>query len=138
MAELKTKPSDESVEAFINSIDDEKKRKESFELIEMMMEVTGEKPRLWGGNIIGFGDYHYKYASGREGDWFKIGFSPRKQKFSLYFMTYLDNYESFLNKLGKFKTGKGCLYVNKLDDIDPDVLKEMIRTSVEDLLKGSA
>jgi hypothetical protein len=88
---------------------------------------------MWGGSIVGFGDYHYKYASGREGDWFLTGFSPRKQSLTLYMMTYLEKHENILKRLGKFKTGKGCLYIKQLEDVDMKVLKELITTSVKKL-----
>jgi uncharacterized protein YdhG (YjbR/CyaY superfamily) len=86
---------------------------------------------MWGNSIIGFGDYHYKYASGREGDWFLTGFSPRKQSLTLYMMSYLEKHENILKRLGKYKTGKGCLYINKLEDVDMKVLKELITTTVK-------
>lgn len=94
-----------------------------------MQEVTGAEPRLWGSSIVGFGDYHYKYESGREGDWFVTGFSPRKQNLTLYIMAGFDNYDQLLSRLGKYKTGKSCLYINKLDDVDLDVLKELVAQS---------
>jgi hypothetical protein len=95
-----------------------------------MKEVTGEEPKMWGDSIVGFGAYHYKYASGREGDWFLAGFSPRQQNLTLYIMAGFDNYEALLNQLGKFKTGKSCLYVNKIADVNPDVLQELVKQSV--------
>ncbi len=128
MAELKTKKNELSVEDFINTIDQDGKRKDAFEILEMMKKITGEEPRMWGTSIIGFGDLHYKYASGREGDWFKVGFSPRKAKISMYISGCdVSIHEEMLTRLGKHKTGKGCLYINKLADIDTDVLKEMIK-----------
>ena len=127
MAELKTKKNEASVEDFINAVEHEGKRNDSFEILEMMKQITGEKPRMWGASIIGFGDLHYKYASGREGDWFKVGFSPRKANISLYISGCdVSMHEKLLAKLGKHKTGKGCLYINKLADVDKEVLKEMI------------
>jgi len=133
MAELKTKPTDEKVEYFLNSIVDEKKRTDSFKILQMMREVTGEEPVMWGPSIVGFGKYHYKYASGREGDWMKIGFSPRKQNLTLYIMDGFDGYSSFMSKLGKFKTGKSCLYIKKIEDIDTGVLSELMAKSVAHL-----
>ena len=128
MAENKTKKTDSSVEDFINSVDHEGKRIEAFEILEMMINITGEQPKMWGTSIIGFGDLRYKYASGREGDWFKVGFSPRKTKFSMYISGCdISTQDEMLGRLGKFKTGKGCLYINKLADIDREVLKEMIK-----------
>ncbi len=135
MAELKTKPNEQSVEGFLNSIADERKRRDSFTILELMKEVTKSEPKMWGPSIVGFGSYHYKYASGREGDWFLAGFSPRKQNITLYIMAGFEQYGALLSKLGKHKTGKACLYVNKLDDIDTNALKEMVRLSVEHVKK---
>ena len=131
MAELKTKQTKASVEKFLNSVKDEKKREDSFKILELMKKITKEDPKMWGPSIIGFGNYHYKYASGREGDWFLTGFSPRKQNLTLYIMSYLKKHKDLLKKLGKHKTGKGCLYINKLDDVDMNVLKELITASVK-------
>ncbi|MDX1522952.1 MAG: DUF1801 domain-containing protein [Anaerolineae bacterium] len=131
MAELKTRPTDESVEAFLNSVEDERKRRDSFTILELMKRVTQAEPKMWGPSIVGFGNYHYKYASGQEGDWFLAGFSPRKQNLTLYIMAGFDQYESLLEKLGKHKTGKSCLYINKIDDIDLDTLAELVKQSVE-------
>ena len=116
LAELKTKKNKKSVEAFLKQVQPERKREDSFRILELMEEVTGEKPAMWGDSIIGFGGYHYTYASGREGDWFLIGFSPRKQNLTLYIMAGFDRYDSLLEKLGKVKTGKACLYIKKLED----------------------
>ena len=128
MAELKTKKNEASVINFINAVDNEVKRKDAFEILEMMKEITGDTPKMWGSSIIGFGDLRYKYPSGREGDWFKVGFSPRKAKLSLYVSGCdIAMQSEMLTRLGKHKTGKGCLYVNKLADIDKEVLKEMIK-----------
>ena len=131
MAELKTKLNDASVLDFINAVENEQRKSDAFLVLEMMKKVQGEEPKMWGGSIVGFGLYSYKYASGREGDWMKIGFSPRKQNMSLYLMCGLEALQSFLPRLGKHKTGKGCLYINKLTDVDLGVLEEMI----EDTLK---
>lgn len=131
MAELKTKPTDNSVEAFLNSIEDAKKREDSFAILNLMKEITQSEPKMWGSSMIGFGNYHYKYESGREGDWFLTGFSPRKQNLTLYIMAGFDRYDELMAKLGKYKTGKSCLYIKKLDDIDPEVLRELIQQSVE-------
>jgi len=97
----------------------------------LMQRVTGEKPVMWGDSIIGFGSYHYKYASGREGDWFLTGFAPRKQNLTLYIMSGFELYDELLGKLGKYKTGKSCLYINKLEDVDQDVLLELVKQSAE-------
>ncbi len=130
MAELKTQENDASVEAFLASVDHDKRREDSFAMLALMKEVTGEEPRMWGTSIVGFGHYHYKYKSGREGEWFLTGFSPRKQNLTLYIMSGFDDYDALLARLGKYKTGKSCLYVNKLEDVDPEVLKELVRRSV--------
>ncbi|MCB9076420.1 MAG: DUF1801 domain-containing protein [Anaerolineaceae bacterium] len=131
MAELKTQPTDHSVEAFLNSVADDRKRQDSFTILNLMAEVTGADPEMWGDSIVGFGRYHYKYASGREGDWFLTGFSPRKQNLTLYIMAGFDQYDSLMDKLGKYKTGKSCLYIKKLQDIDQTVLRELVKQSVE-------
>jgi len=131
MTELKTKRNKGDVEAFLNNVPDEKKRRDSFTILELMKKVTGKEPAMWGDSIIGFGSYHYKYASGREGDWFLTGFSPRKQNLTLYIMAGFDEYERLLGKLGKHSIGKSCLYIKKIDDIDVDVLKELVKRSVE-------
>jgi hypothetical protein len=131
MTELKTKPTGESIEAFLNSIPDEKKRKDSFTLLELMKGVAGAQPQMWGSSIVGFGRYHYKYASGREGEWFVAGFSPRKGNLTLYIMSGFDQYGKLMEKLGKYKTGKSCLYIKKIEDIDLETLSELVRRSVE-------
>jgi len=131
MAELKTKLNNKSVLKFINRVPDEKKRKDSLAILDMMKKITKEEPKMWGDSIIGFGTYHYKYASGREGDWFLTGFSPRKQNFSLYIMSGFKEYGELLRKLGKHKTSKACLYIKSLDDIDTKTLKELITKSVK-------
>jgi hypothetical protein len=130
MAELKTKPNDQSVEAFLNSIDDEKKREDSFKILALMKEITKDEPKMWGDSIIGFGSYHYEYASGREGDWFLTGFSPRKQNLTLYLMSGFEEYDNLLKNLGKYKTGKACLYIKKIEDIDLQALRELVKQSV--------
>ncbi len=131
MTELKTQKNDASVTAFLNSIEDEKKRQDSFTILELMKDVTGSDPVMWGTSIIGFGHYHYKYASGRENDWMLTGFSPRKQNITLYIMSGFDQYDDLLGKLGKHSTGKSCLYIKKLEHIDLDVLRELVKHSVE-------
>jgi len=128
MAENKTQKTELSVDSFIKSIGHVGKQADALEILELMKQVTGEEPKMWGASIIGFGDLHYKYASGRKGDWFKVGFSPRKTKLSLYVSGCdVAMHKDLLSKFGKHKTGKGCLYVNKLDDIDKEVLKVMIK-----------
>lgn len=131
MAELKTKPTDASVEAFLDGIIDERKRQDSYAILAMMQEVTGAEPKMWGDSIVGFGSYHYKYASGREADWLLTGFSPRKQNLTLYIMTGFEQYGDLLGRLGKHSTGKGCLYIKRLQDVDLATLRELVRLSVE-------
>jgi hypothetical protein len=131
MAELKTKPTSESVVEFLNGIEDEKKRKDSFAILELMKEVTGEEPKMWGTSIIGLGHAHYKYESGREGDWFLTGFSPRKQNLTLYINSGFDRFGLLLNQLGKYTTGKACLYIKKIEDVDLDILRQLVKESVD-------
>jgi len=126
MAELKTKPTKISVEAFLKKIEDAKKREDSFKVLELMRSITKMEPKMWGTAIIGFGDAHLKYESGRELDWFNIGFSPRKQNLVLYLCNSIQKQAVLLKKLGKHKTGVGCLYINKLEDVDMNVLKQLI------------
>ena len=130
MSSNKTIETSASVEIFINAVDSEQKRKDSWEMIEMMTRVTGSEPKMWGSSLIGFGSYHYKYASGREGDFFITGFSPRKTALTVYIMPGFDRYEEQLEKLGPFKTGKSCLYLKNLDVVDRGVLEEIIEDSV--------
>lgn len=130
MAELKTQKNDASVTEFLNGVD-EKRREDCFTLVELMEEVTGEPAQMWGTAIVGFGSYHYKYASGQEGDWPLVGFSPRKQNLTLYLMSGFDQYDELLAKLGKHSTGKSCLYVKRLADVDRDVLRRLVQASVE-------
>ena len=131
MAELKTKPTKVSVTAFLNKVTNAEKRKDCDTLVKLMGEVTGEKPKMWGPSIVGFGSYHYVYASGRGGDWPLTGFAPRKDNLVLYIMAGFKRYDSLLAKLGKHKTGKACLYVKRLSDIDPKVLRELVQSSVQ-------
>ena len=138
MAELKTKRNKGNVAAFLNNIPDEKKRQDSFAVLELMERVTGKEPEMWGDSIIGFGSYHYKYASGREGDWFVTGFSPRKQNLTLYIMSGFDEYDQLLSNLGKHSTGKSCLYIKKIEDINVDVLNELVEKSVKHMEKINA
>lgn len=131
MAENKTQPTGQSVESFINALEDQQKTADSYSLIELMKDVTGCEPKMWGPSIIGFDQYHYKYESGREGNFLKVGFSPRKRELSIYLMCSFDKNEELMKKLGKHRTGKSCLYVKKLKDIDMDVLKELVEESVK-------
>jgi len=131
LAEIKTKPTSASVEDFINQVKNEQKRKDSFVLLEMMKEATGEEPVLWGSAIIGFGNRRYKSpTTGREVDWLLMGFSPRKASLSVYLLGGIKDHADALKKLGKYKTGVGCLYINKLEDIDLKVLKGIIDASL--------
>jgi hypothetical protein len=131
MAELKTQPNDRSVEEFLSGVADVRKRQDCFTLLALMQEVTGQAPRMWGDSMVGFGAYHYTYASGREGDWFVTGFSPRKQNLTLYIMAGFDQYDELMQRLGKHTTGKSCLYVKRLSDIDLSVLRELVQLSAE-------
>lgn len=132
MADNKTKPEKTSVPDFINSVEDEQKRKDSFALLELFKSITKEEPVMWGPSIIGFGEYHYKYASGREGEFLITGFSPRKAALTLYLMGCMENeFVHLMEKLGKYKMGVGCLYIKKLTDVDPEILKQLISESFD-------
>lgn len=135
MADLKTKKTTASVAEFIKSISDDQTRKDCQTVSKLMEKATGAKPKMWGPSIVGFGDYHYKYESGREGDWFITGFSPRKQNLTLYIMAGFSANDDLMKKLGKYKTGKSCLYVKSLDDIDMKVLEKLITESVKFMKK---
>jgi hypothetical protein len=130
MAELKTKPTDQDVTAFLDGMADDKKRQDSYVILALMQKVTGEEAKMWGDSMVGFGSYHYKYESGREGDWFLTGFAPRKRNLTLYIMSGFDAYDELLARLGKYKTGKSCLYINKLADVNTAVLRELVVASV--------
>jgi len=134
MAEQKTKPTRQSVEAFIEKLPSEQTRDDCHTLIGLMSKVTGEPPKMWGPSIIGFGSYHYKYASGHEGDTCLVGFSPRKAAISLYIMSDGPERTAFLKKLGKHKAAKACVHVKKLSDIDMKVLEDMVKSAVKSLL----
>ena len=131
MTELKTKPNEQNVEDFLKKVENPGKRDDSFEILKIMKEVTQQEPVIWGNSIVGFGSYHYKYASGREGDWPLTGFSPRKQNLTIYIMPGFEKYDDLLKNLGKFKTGKSCLYIKKLKEIDIDKLRGLIIESVK-------
>lgn len=122
----KTVPNTKSVTEFLSSVEHDRRREDAFALLEMMTELSGYEPKMWGPTIVGFGEYHYKYDSGREGDAIRIGFSPRKQNLSIYIMPGYQDFDDELSRLGKHKTGKSCLYINKLADVDEGVLKEML------------
>ena len=136
MAELKTKKTAASVEAYLHKVADPKQREDCFTLLEMMKDVTGLKPKMWGTSMVGFGSYHYKYPSGREGEWFITGFSPRKGILSLHIMAGCARYGELLQKLGKHKTGVSCLYVKKLADIDLATLRVLVKESFEHVCKS--
>jgi hypothetical protein len=136
MAELKTKPTGADVTAFLNGVADEQKRRDCFTLVEIMREATGAEPQMWGDAIVGFGSQHYRYASGREGDWPIIGFSPRKQNLTLYLTYGFEPYGDLLAKLGKHSTSKACLYVKRLSDVDMPTLRELVRQTVAEVRRG--
>ncbi len=129
MSENKTKATSSSVTTFLNSVADEQKRKDCKTLAKLMKEATGERPKMWGEAMVGFGSYHYKYESGREGDFFLSGFSPRKQNLTIYIMSGFKPYSDLMEKLGEFKASKSCLYIKKLEDIDIKVLAKLVKLS---------
>ena len=136
-AELKTEISDEKVEKFLRSVADERQRADSVAVLEMMSRISNEEPKMWGPSIIGFGRHHLKYASGRELDWMLIGFSPRKGKMTLYITDGFEKYDSYLARLGKHTTGKSCLYIKHLTDVDINVLEELVASSLEHVRGGA-
>jgi len=137
MAELKTKASRASVSAFLKSIPDPQRREDAMAVAAMMKAVTKAEPRMWGTSIVGFGSQHYKYPSGREGDWFRTGFSPRKDSLTLYITSSFEQYPDLMEKLGKYKTGKSCLYITSLSDVDRTVLRRLIARSLKSPLPGA-
>lgn len=138
MVELKTKPTDQNVKAFLEGIPDQQKREDCQVLMALMGEATGAKAEMWGDSIVGFDRYRYQYASGHKGEYFLAGFSPRKQNLTLYIMSGFDQYESLMARLGKHSTGKSCLYIKRLADVDVDVLKELVRLSTEHMRRTNA
>ena len=136
MAELKTKKTSASVEAFLKRVADPQQREDCFTVLQMMKEATGLKPKMWGSSMVGFGSFHYKYPTGREGEWFITGFSPRKGNLSIHIMAGCARYGELLRKLGKHKTGVACLYVKQLTDIDLGVLKDLVKESFEHVCKS--
>lgn len=136
MAENKTQVTDADVMEFLNNVADARKREDALTVRALMAEVTGEEPKMWGGSIVGFGTYHYKYASGREGDMPLTGFSPRKQALTLYIMGGFEQYDDLLAKLGKHTTGSACLYIKRLADVDMGVLRELVTRSVEHMKRA--
>ena len=131
MAELKTKATSESVTAFLDKIADKRRREDCLAVVDIMRAVTKEEPKMWGSSIVGFGRYRYKYESGREGEWMITGFSPRKGDLTLYIMPGFEPFSDLMKRLGKYKTGKSCLYVKKLADVNVKVLKELVTKSVK-------
>lgn len=136
MAENKTKARKASVTGFMNSIEDPQKRADARKVAAMMRRVTGKRAKMWGSSIVGYGTYHYKYASGREGDSMIAGFSPRKQALTVYIMAGFGRYDELMAKLGKHKTGKSCLYIKRLSDVDEKVLEQLIAESVKYMRKN--
>ncbi len=135
MAELKTRPNNQSVSAFIKNIEHPQRKADCQALLKLMKNITGKRPKMWGDSLVGFGNYHYKYKSGHEGDWFVTGFSPRKAATTIYIMPGFSNYPEIMAQLGKYKTGKSCLYVNKLADINLALLEALVRRSIDDMAK---
>ncbi len=135
VAELQTKSNNASVSAFLNAIEDDNKRRDAKAVAKLMRAATGERPKMWGTGLVGYGKYEYEYASGRSGEWFVVGFSPRKTNLTLYIMPGFSKSGALMKKLGKFKTGKSCLYINKLDDVDLGVLDKLIVGSVQHMKK---
>ena len=133
MAEPKTKPTKASVKEFLNQIQDKERRDDCFAVAKMMEEITGVKPKMWGPSIVGFGTYHYKYASGHEGDWPIAAFSPRKRDLTVYLMVGFEKHGDLMKQLGKHSTGKSCLYIKRLSEIHVPTLKKLIKTSIKDL-----
>ena len=136
MAENKTQPTKASVTAFINAIDNPEKRADARKLAAMMRKATGKRAKMWGPSMVGYGTYHYRYASGREGDFMMTGFSPRKQALTVYIMAGFSKYDALMKKLGKYKTGKSCLYIKRLSDVDEAVLQRLIGESVKYMRKN--
>ncbi len=130
---MKTRPNDASVKDFLAKAGNERRRGEALALLELMKGVTGEEPVMWGDSIVGFGSYHYRYASGREGDWPLAGFSPRKHALTLYIMSGFAKHGELLSRLGRHRTGKSCLYLKRLEDVDLNVLRELVERSVEEV-----
>jgi hypothetical protein len=131
MAELKTKPTEQSVKAFLERISDKRRRSDCYTVLDMMKRVTGAEPKIWGTGVVACGDYHYKYASGREGDWFLVGFASRKSALTLYITSGIERFPRLMEKLGKHKAAKGCLHIKSLDDVDLSVLEDLLKRSVE-------
>jgi uncharacterized protein DUF1801 len=133
MAELKTKQTEASVKEFLNQISGKERRDDCFAIAKLMEEATGQKPKMWGPSIVGFGTFHYKYDSGREGDWLLTGFSPRQNNLTLYLMMGFEKHRELMEQLGKYKTAKSCLYIKRLDDIHVPTLKKLVKASLKQL-----
>ena len=131
MAELKTQVTNASVSKFLNAVEDKQRRADCKTVVRLMREATGKVAKLWGTSLVGYGSYDYKYASGREGRWFLCGFSPRAQSVTLYILPGIGEFDSLMSKLGQYKTGKSCLYLKNLDDVDLAILKQLIDESVK-------
>jgi hypothetical protein len=138
MSEPKTKATDQDVDQFLDAIPDERRRQDCREVAALMRDVTGAEPKMWGPSIVGFGSYHYRYASGREGDWMLTGFSPRKDSLTLYLSYGLEEHSELLQRLGKHKVGKACLYIKRMADVDQGVLRELVEQSVEQVRRANA
>ncbi len=136
--ELKTKKNEASVDEYIAAVEPEEKRRDSETLLKMMREITGDQGAMWGDSLVGFGKYSYTYASGHGGEWFLTGFSPRKRNLTVYIMSGFDRYDELMAKLGKHKTGKSCLYLNRLSDVDVEVLKELVSGSVTHMKESNS
>lgn len=136
-AELKTKLNDASVKDFLNAVGDERKRADCFRVAELMGKLSGDEPKMWGPSIVGFGSVQLKYPTGRELDWLLVGFSPRKANITLYITDGFAKYDELMAKLGKYKTGKSCLYIKRLSDIDMDVLEDLITDSIKNIRSGA-
>jgi hypothetical protein len=137
MTQLKTQRTDDSVEAYLNGLDDSRKRQDCFVLLQIMREITGEEPAMWGSSIVGFGSYKYRYNSGRRGEWFITGFAPRKRDLTVYIVPGFDAYQPLMKRLGKHKTGVSCLYLSKLEAVDLPTLRELISHSVADMRENN-
>jgi hypothetical protein len=131
MTENSTKVTNENVDAFLNDVADVERRADCMRVLELMRRVTGARPELWGRGMVGFGRYHYHYESGREGDWFVTGFAPRKNDLTLYIMAGFERYEPLMQRLGKHRTGKSCLYIRRLSDVNEDILAELVAESMK-------
>lgn len=138
MAENKTQKNDGDVDAFLASVEHQTRREDAQRVCAIMREVTGSEPSMWGDSIVGFGEYHYRYATGREGEYFRVGLSPRKQNLTLYFMVGFEGLDDLLDRLGPHKTTVSCLHITRLDRVDEDVLAELIRRSWESAAMGEA